>query len=414
MKTKSKESKTSIFEAMNRLRIKLIIGLALVASATVIFKSFSDELTGINGLLDSTITLFVSWGSSIVIGMLMAVVSITILRHGVELFWHHYLKPPLDEYSKLLSMGVESHTQELSSDIGNKLQSLTDELSNFQLDANKLLKDNLLESVVSRSGPEYLTDKMNLIHEKAYGSHCSQAAGLYGAISNTLYPFLDPKKPHRSQHNQTIVVSELDDKIIWKETSQFEVHTIAFDDTYITPGIIQKEPIEYLLKFKSGGNYVDLDKMVLEISVDGETIVSLKDLLIIRPNESDGEDELISKDAEILTIAHDNSGFVNFLFHKTIEITKRKILVKVHEESYLSEEDNFYVAKREEPTYSSTISITLPPKWTFYNFTVPDETKWGSPNKTPFSDSSSMVADINDWVLPGIIISCNWCRPVND
>ena len=410
--TSSSKPTKSINSDMEVVQKQLIIASLSVGAATGIFTFVGEP--NMPNWLQSVASFFVNWGLSVFFGMIVLCAVIEILKRGIGWFWHHYLEPPLKSYGKILEDEVKASTKALSSDIENKIKQLSEELSSFQNDATDLLKDNLLDSVVSRSEPKYLEKKINLVHEKTYGSHCGKQDGLFSAVRKRLYPYLSAVKPHRSQHNQTVVVGMADGKVVWKETTQFEVHTVAFDDSYETPLASTTSSVDYPLKFKSGGNYVDIKDMILEIYVDGKNVASLQDLLDFDDAATDLSKKISSNNRDVLTIEHIGAGFINFQFHVLVKLEKKKVQVKIYEESYLSEEDNFYLVKREEPTYGSTISISLPSDWEIYNFTVPDEEKWGSPNSTPYKTSNTIVADTNDWVLPGIVVSCNWSRPHAD
>ncbi|MEW6981057.1 hypothetical protein AAD001_00240 [Colwelliaceae bacterium 6471] len=340
----------------------------------------------------------VSTGSATALGILMFAGLSVIIRNIFDWFFHKYIEPHIKTYVD----AVKTETDKATSDIKLGLQDLASNLEMYQKESKELLNENVLNSIISRSEPDYLKGAFYLFHESAYGSHCGKIEGLYGHLNKEIYNYFKPEVPHRSQHNQSVVISEVGDDVFWHETTRFEVHTIAFDNNYDQVKDSVKS-IDYLLKYSTAGKFKDVNKITLEISIDKNPTIKLHDLIEI------DENEIKVKDAEKdkLTVIQAGNQVI-FHFHINIPLNSHKTKVHIIEESILHDDENSYVIKRLEPTYGSCINVSLPPAWEILEFVVPSEVNYGEPNRNVVKNIRN--ADINDWVLPGIIAACNWKR----
>jgi hypothetical protein len=359
-------------------------------------------------VLGPIVSFLASYGSTVVISILLFCLCVYIVGASFNWFWHKYVHPPLDGYKRVIV-----------NEIAKNKESLEKSLNIFRQESEELLKDNLLESVVVRSDSVYLEKNLRLIHEKAYGSHCSSDNGLHAEIRKELYPFLKADKPHRSQHNQSITVVEKDGKVLWEERTSFEIHVVALDKEYTlpsgtTPDLLVDDKdgnsVEYTLKSGTSGQFVNLKDMFLQIKIEDEPVANLQDMIEI--DETTKAAKVLQPHIESLKIETSPSGFINFEFSIKLKLKSAMTRVQIVEKSFLDDNDNFYVVRRVEPSYGAVISITLPENWNILSFTVPNEKKWGYPNSILANSSHCrhVIADINSWVLPGIIASCTWER----
>ena len=304
----------------------------------------------------------------------------------------------------LASYKVEKFFKNKISPIVTKhVDRLSYELEKSGKDTKTMLSAKLLENVIATSDKGELRSKLKLIHEKAYGNHCSNERSLYSAFSEKLSPFLEPETPHRSEYHQTVTVRENGEKsIVWQEVCSYKLHTISLEN----PNTQERKPVDYELKFCSIVNIAEVmnDKKEpsykLSISVDDEIIFdSLKDL--------EFENGVVRKKdgIECVEVTHNDQELV-INVNKKYAIKNPWTEVEIKETSIIY--DDYFISSRQEPTCGAKITMNLPDDWTF------ELIRFGHPKDWTIHQhpTNTLSAWTNKWLMPGITFFCKWQRPM--
>lgn len=310
--------------------------------------------------------------------IITAILFITI-RITFDKLWHEYVKPSIIQSTDKINFEIKTASNDMKA----------------------LLQSHKLDSAILTSNPDEIRKKLKDIHTAAYGSHCDSERGLYTALAETAGIYLDPNKPHRSNHNQEITIEEQGDLVKWTEHTTYELHTISLDGEYKTPQDDTKK-IEYSLEYETTAIYSNIEDIDFQMKVDDEEIVSLKDVIKIEKND-DGSIKNISSTDDCVSIEYEDSGLCTFRVVKPITITKGKTKIWMKEESLVT--DSCFVSRRDTPICNCSITITIPSTWEFEHFSIPSGNRWTVIDNAP---AYKRKAYTSDWVLPGILASCSW------
>ncbi len=338
-----------------------------------------------------------------------AVLTLVALAFLAKLIWDYVWEDRVKEFFKKYIDRFENDLNQANTGtlivLENTQKQVKELLENHIETTNKLLSQHELLLAISRCDQNLVIENLREIHVKAYGDHCKSEKGLYESTSRLISKYLHANVPHRSNHNQDIVIEACEndsDYVKWTEDTFYELHTIAVDPDYKTPKDTEK--LEHELTYNSSASYKKLDEILIKIHVDDEEIINTEENITIEPGK-DGEPPLITSKIPGMTIEkEDESDEWTIRIKRKINITKPKIQVSIHEESYIRE--NFFVVCRDVPTCSSTVSVTLPSTWSFDHMTVPLDQGWKIIQSVPYKRKASTT----DWVLPGIAMACAWKR----
>lgn len=338
-----------------------------------------------------------------------AVLTLVAIAFLAKLVWDYVWEDRVKEFFKKYIDRFENDLNQANTGTLNVLESTQREvkelLENHIESANKLLSQHELLLAISRCDQNLVIDNLREIHVKAYGDHCQSEKGLYESTNRLVSKYLHANVPHRSNHNQDIDIEACEDDsdyVKWTEDTFYELHTIAVDPDYKTPKDTEK--LEHELTYNSSASYKKLDEILIRIHVDEEEIINTEGNITIEPAKN-GEEPIIKSKIPGMTIEkEDDSDEWTIRIKRKIDITKPKIQVSIHEESYIRE--NFFVVCRDVPTCSSTVSVTLPSTWSFDHMTVPLDQGWKIIQSVPYKRKASTT----DWVLPGIAMACAWKR----
>lgn len=308
-----------------------------------------------------------------------------------------YLSNKLENFfTKTITPIVDSH-----------VENLTKNLDNISNTTKTMLSERLLENIVSSSNPQSIRDQLKNIHARAYGEHCAMEQGFYTSINQKYLPFLERKKPHRSEYQQTVTVVENDAySIKWHEVCTYKIHTIGYDTQY---GEVEEEGIDHRIKFST---MVEVSKLTLngdnpsyslKLNIDDETLFDAKDHLVVSKN---GVVEVKNTDSDMewLEVKHTGNS-LEIGINKPHKINKAWTKIEIIESSTIT--DDYFISRRNEPTYGANININLPDGWYFENINFGHPEDWNI-HQHPVN---TLSAHTRTWLLPGITFFCKWKRP---
>lgn len=355
-------------------------------AASLFLPAFINENQGYlnaGGILIKSLQWVADESGAICIGLFLVAFTLHLANEWVQGFWDGNIQPLLNQYAEKIKESTDA------------AQSAINE---FQADITDKIKHNNLDLAVVHSNHEAVQSRLPVIHEKAFGEHCSKEKSLYNHINNTIGKFLDPRTPHRSDYFQEIHISERDGKIVWQETTQYSLHTIAFDNEYKTPFDGSIEPYELVVK--SQAKYENLSELKIEIFVDEKLLVSTENSLTVISNDPL---QIQSSDRNVKVSTCGDLVLVELTC--SIEINKAFTKLRAFEQSILSPEDGHYLSKITQPTFTFQQTITLPDDWSF-DFFYPAAADW----QEPIQRQSKRTIRKIGWITPGILMSCRWKR----
>ncbi|MHA7926202.1 MAG: hypothetical protein ACX936_13435 [Marinobacter sp.] len=338
-----------------------------------------------------------------------AILTLVSLAFLAKFIWDYVWEDRVKKFFKKYIDRFENDLNQANTGTLNVLENTQIEVKNLLNEhiekTNKMLSENELLLAISRCDQNLVIENLREIHVKAYGDHCQSEKGLYESTNRVVSKYLHANVPHRSNHNQDIVIEACEENpeyVKWTEDTFYELHTIAVDPDYKTPKDTEK--LEHELTYNSSASYKELDQLLIKINVDEEEIINTEGNIIIEESK-DGISESVQSRIPEMTIEKDEgSDEWTIKIKRKINITKPKIQVSIHEESIIKE--NFFVVCRDVPTCSSTVSVTLPPTWSFDHMTVPLDQGWRIIQSVPYKRKATTT----DWVLPGIAMACAWKR----
>lgn len=391
-------------------RMKLLYGGFLVIALTA-FSEYILENNMIPG--GGGVKGFVSWlfliiserGYSFGYAILVLVVIAFLAKIIWDYVWEDRVKNFLGQHLEKLEKDLEKVNTDAVSELNNARIKINSMMVDHIDKTNKFLTDNELMLSISRCDQKQIIQSLREIHVKAYGDHCRSGKGLYESTNRLISKYLNANVPHRSNHNQDIIIEEIDGDechVKWTEDTFYELHTIAVDEDYKTPTDASK--IDHLLTYAASAEYKSLDDLKIVISVDDEVVVTTEGNIKAHQDESGNIVNVESKAPEIEVSRIDDSDEWLVQIKKEINIDKPKVKVAIHEESCIK--DDFFVVRRDVPTCSSTVSMTLPAHWSFEYMETPPGQGWEIIESVPYKRKATTT----DWVLPGIAMACAWRR----
>ncbi|MDK8463083.1 hypothetical protein [Marinobacter sp. SS13-12] len=338
-----------------------------------------------------------------------AVLTLVSVSFIAKFIWDYVWEDRVKDFLKKYIEKLDQDLKQVNTKTVSVLESTQSEVKNLLDDhiakTNKLLSENELLLAISRCDQNLIIESLREIHVKAYGDHCQSEKGLYESTNRLVSKYLHANVPHRSNHNQDIIIEACEedpDYVKWTEDTFYELHTIAVDPDYKTPKDTEK--LEHELTYNSSASYKKLDEILITIYVDENQIITTEGNIEINLGQDGEVASVHSKLPEMTIEKDDDSDEWTISIKRKIDITKPKIQVSIHEESYIKE--NFFVVCRDVPTCSSTVSVTLPSTWTFDHMTVPLDQSWKIIQSVPYKRKATTT----DWVLPGIAMACAWKR----
>ncbi|MCD1646970.1 hypothetical protein [Marinobacter adhaerens] len=391
-------------------RMKLLYGgiiiMLLTASSDYILKEGLVPGSGtIKELISWLLNLLSNNGYSFGYAILTLVAIAFVAKLVWDYVWEDRVKDFFNQHMNRFDKDLDKVNKETLSALTDTRIKINTMLSDHIAKTNKFLTENELMLAISRCDQKQLIDSLREIHVKAYGDHCKSEKGLYESTNRVISKYLRANVPHRSNHNQDIVIEACEGGegyVKWTEDTFYELHTIAVDPDYKTPTDAPK--IDHPLTYNTSAIYKKLDDLKIVMKVDDKEVITTEDNLDVDVDDSGKVIGIKSKIDEIQIEKVDNSDEWVIKIKKDIDITKPKVKVSIHEESYIKED--FFVVRRDVPTCSSTVSVTLPSHWSFEYITIPPDQGWEIIQSVPYKRKATTT----DWVLPGIAMACAWRR----
>lgn len=326
------------------------------------------------------VLLFKDWGlESGTLLVILSIFTITI-KYTFDSFWNEYIQPFLVD-----------HINKLETELG-KVRDFTQEA----------LNSNQISAAISNATPEIAATSLPKIYEKAFGLHCASGNGLFAAMNKDIHPFLDPNKPHRSNHNTVVHITDHERGCVWNETSTYRMHTIAFDED-IAKEDVRKEPINHIVKYGTG----------LQVKKDGLLDHSLKVYIDNKLEYNSDADIILDSTGTVISknpvagISYDGT-WLDVALSIPTEINKPWIDIRIEEKSVL--EDDMLVGMRQEPTCGASLHINLPENWKFTEVHMSNSNDW---TVTHPGGKNVLSANNQSWIMPGILYVCRWKRSDN-
>lgn len=354
--------------------------LVLVGSASEWIHKLLVQDLGLSG--SSTIARFAAdnlrTAVPLGVGFFIGGLALYAARVFIDRFWKKYIRPAMDEHVSELSGALEK----------------------MRNDTYDLLSAAKLEQIVSRSSPEELKNQLRPIYSRVYGSHCESDRGLFAAVERTVGPYFDPKKPHRSDYQQTITIEDnADGTITWHEVTSYKLHTVSKDEDYST--IDEDDPgVPYTVTYGTGAKFpIANGKIALHLKV------KVNDDIIFDSNEKLKIDE-----KNQIVVVGDNNGLtaewagdnLKIRVVRNITIDSKWVTVEIQESSRIL--DNYFVSRRNEPTCGAKINMRLPSGWAFDHIAFGDPDVWSIHQHPP----NVLSASTSHWVLPGLMCAVMW------
>lgn len=382
-----------IFERIDvSTKKKVIVSVAIILLVVSWLLSVYPPSTGLTGTTKILVDLLTKYGRDISSFVILGFLGWFFYEAIKQYVWEDKVKKFIDEEGQKLSSALES--------IRTDTRELLDE---HTAQTKEFYKERRLETAIAQSDPRELISNMRMIHSSAYGDHCESEKGLYYSVENLVAKYFKADVPHRSNHNQDITIECEGDRVKWVEDTSYELHTIAVDEDYKTPHDTQT--VSHPLTYNTSAGYVDLEDLRIVIYADTqkEPVFTTDDQLEFEKDDDGNVVSITHRDPSVATFDFDEkSGEWLIKVRKVIEICSSKVMVKIHEESFISED--FFVVCRDVPTCASTLSITLPKTWEFTNITIPPNQGWDIVETLPYKRKAFTTG----WVLPGIALSCTW------
>lgn len=356
-------------------------GLAIVAAAHISPMLIDKENRKPEDALDSMILnasdFLVDYGYNAGIGLIALGIIFTIISTLFKEFWAGYIEPFLTDH----------------------INQLERELRKTRDATRTMLASHQLESAITQSTPQTAKSSFSSIYKKAFGNHCGSDGGLYKAIDKEIHPFLNPKTPHRSNHNSFVDITEKGGAFVWNEVATYRLHTIAFDRDIMHDDVITSPisyPLEYGTELKIRDE--DLDEYSLKITVAGTVI--LDSITHFTRNDAG---LFVSSDPDVLIKYERDNLKINL--SKNIEINEAWTDVEIEEKTRSPYEDDMLVGMRQHPTCGSTIHMRLPVGWQFEEINMSNNADW---KVTHPGGKNALSANNPNWIMPGILYVCRW------
>lgn len=320
-------------------------------------------------------------------------------------FWGIFLIAVTFSVEYLSSKLAEFFTKSVTPIIDKHVEELSQSLETISATTRTMLSERLIESIVNSSDQETVKKQLKNIHAKAYGEHCAADQGFYTAINQKYLPFLERNKPHRSEYQQTVTVVEHGpDSIKWHEVCTYKIHTIGHDLQY---GATEREGIKHKIKFSTT---VEASKLTFDgddpfysliLKVNDEILFDSKDHLVIGDT---GAVEVKDNSMNWLEVSH-IANSLTISISKNHEIREAWTNIEIIESSTIT--DDYFISRRNEPTYGANININLPDGWYFEHIAFGHPEDWNI-HQHPVN---TLSANTRTWLLPGITFFCKWKRP---
>lgn len=345
--------------------------------------------------------LFFNWQGAMVnttLAIMAAGVLIIYIERIINKAWDEKAQPVLTE--TLTSLSEKTHKE-----IAQLQQKAKDELRLHYDKTTEILRSETIDDIVNSTDPKKLTESIPSFFKNAYGSHTASTHSLLHAINENVLPHCDHKVPHRSSYDKSIkIVDNKDGTFTWHEICRYKIHCITFDDDYPDCTITEDEDriyfnANYLSNSIVGDikNDADLKKHLVKIKIGGEVIFdSQKDLSITNGEIActNGVDASYTLKGEYLLIKIKNK----------IELKNAWTQVEVQEKSIIK--DTSLTLHQSSPLCRANINVNLPDGWKFENIIFSNASLWNYSEEP----DHMLVAQTDQWLLPGIIGHFEWVR----
>jgi len=245
--------------------------------------------------------------------------------------------------------------------------------------------------------------------KEIFGKHIDNPKSLFRFV-RTVYLDSFSKRPHPSDVKKTIDVRKRqgdEEYVDWHDKTTYKIHHVDYNST--------EEPGEYLLKFKTTSFGPDIEpkdwvkKLSLKVYVDNVPILKPEDMQYEKETHKDG------------LYCWKNGNWIEVRFQERISLKKEWTEVDCEERSVNSVIDKNYILNSDKPICGYTLNVNLPEEFIFIKspFISPKIIYSGLPNHISTHvprcieveygrNDNSIRVYMNEWVMPGIILSLNW------
>jgi hypothetical protein len=344
-------------------------------------------------------------------------VGLTILIIGLALLffppilaniWEKSFLPELDKFNH----SVEKHLEIVS----NKMHVIGEDFDKY---------------IKKRGGPLIFDNcKTDLDFEQYIEPACRELYGVHSLNPQSLYQFVRTRllnpyclEPLRSNVRKRIHLrpcsnladyidsQHASDYVEWIEDTEYETNNILYKTKKVTS--------YFDINFTVSSHAPEFDQeswfraASIDVEVNGRKILS-------KDNIPTYEENIIDEGFHCWK----DGNWIFLHFRKHLELTDPRTKILIHEKSLNSRKDKTYSLNIARPVYRHFVDITLPSEYAFSKnpYFSPNIVHDGLPGHIKkdfnvdkslqhrFPSDNQLIVDINEWILPGIILTVDWYK----
>lgn len=311
--------------------------------------------------------------------------------------WFVLLQISEEVWSKGFKPTIEKGFEDLSSSVNSGILGVR--------------KDQITGAIIETMNPSEAAGILKPVLSKVYGEHANDKNSLADFFLTKYFTYLRGESIYKDCGQRDITVTATDKGYCWTEYDSYTIKYVNYDKK--VGGEDKAFHLPYIASFRVPSNETRKDflkSMVSTIKVDEVTVFDIQDYI-------DGEGNVKPTKSDELSI-RDVGAEIIVQLNKRVNITKEETKVRFHESSHHDPEDCCFSLINYEPMHDFRFSLSLPDNWVINSPLISRSKLDGRNRKAERWEYQSSVNDgknkvsihINDWMLPGIILSCSWMK----
>lgn len=330
----------------------------------------------------------------------------------VSQFLYSY-KDSLNQFSNLLAVGGflwfslnEVINETLKQTVADGFVGIADALNKGMVG---IRRGKMVLSVIETLSVDEAKKLIMPVLRKVYGEHISYSGtNVGGYVERQYLKYLDSTSVYKEGQKRTIKVGDDSGNLSWEEHHTYQLKYPAMGLSENAPTKKFKLPYAGGLRLPDGMEQKDfLSLFRLRICVDGKQVFDVAECV---------EDGLVKEECKpYLSIEKSGDELLISYFYE-FDITKETTEVKIDERSIFDINDDSFTLITYEPVHNLTMSMSLPRGWEIHRPLISANKLAGRDSERPklwsyWPDEeckNQLHVDIPDWVMPGVVLGCNW------